>query len=241
MFASQNGHTCKPTALAALDAYFSQKYGVRNIPLRKSLAGGSGSSAGERLTSVRQIAKANGSVQGEILQADMFVRVAEQMGYEARPHNPTDIHDFRRIIINNISNGKPLVTFFPLDVQTCLPSIIFDGLNEHAALIVGYDQKRDTVDISHYQNLYKSIPMRQLYQSMQKLPSTREQEIYKSTGNRVSSRRGAYSLVNAPYDDGSNFLHSIVPKLGSGFKNTLFIVAPDSAHDRWRGSRRVIV
>jgi len=201
------------------------------------LAGGSGSSAGERLTSVRQIAKANGSAQGEILQADMFARVAEQMGYEARPHNPTDIHDFRRIVIHNISNGKPLVTFFPLDVQTRLPSLIFNGWNEHAALIVGYNQKRDTVDLSHIQKLDKSVPMKKLYQSMQNLPSTREQEIYKSTGNGVSSSRGAYSLVNAPYEGGSNFLHSIVPKHGSGFKNTLFIVAPDSAHDRWTGSR----
>lgn len=238
MVPAQNGHTCKPTALAALDIYFSRKHGVRNIPLRKSLVSRSEESSGDQLISVRQIAKANGSAQGEILQADRFTHVAEQMGYEARPHNPTDINDFRETIINNLSNGRPLVTFFPVNRETSLPSSRFDGHNEHAALIVGYDQKRDTVDLSHFQSLFKYVPMKKLYKSMQKLPSTREQEIYQRTGDKVSNRvPSKYSLVHAAGDSNANLLYSIVPEHGSGFKNTLFILNPDPAHDRWRGSR----
>jgi len=235
MLPAQNGHICKPTALAALDAYFSQMYAVRNIPLRKSLAGGSEESSADSL--MRKIAKENGSAQGEILQVDMFAHVAQKMGYEAKPHHPTDINDFRETVIHNISSGRPLVTFFALNPETRLPSSRFNGANEHAALIVGYDQKRDTVNISHYGRLYESVPMKKLYKSMQKLPSTREQEIYKRTGTSVSSGvQYKYSLAYAADGSGADFRYSIVPEPGSGFKNTLFIVNPDPAHDRWGGT-----
>lgn len=237
MVPSQGGETCKPTALAALDAYFAQKYGVGSIPLRKRMAGGSNSGPGERPISVRQIAKANGSRQGEILQADMFQRVAQEMGYEATVHRPADIKEFRETVMDSIADRKPLVAFFPVHRETDLPTRNFDGGNEHAALIVGYDRERDTVDLAHYESLYEAVPMKKLYRSMQKLPSTREQEIYQHTGNSVSGRTRKYSLVRSADDSDSQFLYSIVPEQGSGFKNTLFVMSPDPAHDRWSGSR----
>ncbi|MGF6483091.1 C39 family peptidase [Paraburkholderia sp. JPY419] len=241
MIPAQNGHTCKPTALAALDAYFAKEHGVRSIPLRKGMVSRSDTNVGsERPISVRQIAKSNGSRQGEILQADMFLRVAQQMGYEARALRPTDMNDFRKTVIDSIASKKPLVTCFAVNRKTGFPSMEFDGGNEHAALIVGYDQKGDTVDIAHWETLFEAVPVEALYESMQKIPATRQQEIYLRTGASVSSATPKYSPAqdeNASSDN--SLLYSIIPEQGSGFKNTLFSVRPDPAHDRWSSTRLI--
>ncbi|HET9645386.1 MAG TPA: hypothetical protein VFP68_18985, partial [Burkholderiaceae bacterium] len=177
-----------------------------------------------------------GSVQGEVLQADMLLQIAEDMGYRGQSYKPSDLDDFRSIVTKSIADGNPVATVFPVDRETGRPSSHFDGRNEHAALIVGYNLERDTVDLAHWKRLYKKVPMKQLYDSMQTLPETREPEVYQRKGTSVSSSRTAkYSMVKSDaVDSDEELLFSKIPEPGSGFNNTLFLMTPDPEHERWQ-------
>lgn len=239
---NQNGGICKPTALANLDLFFSRIHGIDNIPLRKDRSGAyryqeRGLSSGNADESVREIAKSHRSRQGEVLEAKRLVRTARDMAYKVKVIEPGNLDHFRQLVLANLSARQPLLTFFAVDGDG-MPTRDYNDYNEHACLVVGVSQSRDTLTVAHYAQLFHDVPMATMFASMNSLPSTRGREIWlldPSSAERSSSAYKKYYLTseNSSYP-GSHIRKSIEPREGSGFKNKVFIVRPDLSKSRWQ-------
>lgn len=251
--ANQYGHTCKPTALANLDHYFADLHKVQNIPLYKNSKGiyenqlNNYADNSAPATSIRKIAKQHGSVQGEVLQSDQLREIAQDMGYSTKSLSPANTEEFTHHVASELQKGHPLLVCFSVskgeeNVPLGFPKIFSsdDGKKEHAGLITEFNARNNTVSIAHWGNTYQNIPIDFLYRSMNTLPDTRKQEIYKKTGSSLDQIRARnkfkYDLVdkNEVKNSRSNTLQaSITPERNSGFKNRLFVITPDLSNKRW--------
>ena len=180
--AQQNGHICKPTALANLDRYYAEKYAVATIPLRKNHRSRSGmpgdaNNSVRRPVTVKELSKQVGSVQGELLEAEKYQQLANNMGYSTQILSPKNPAALKKIVLDALAKEQPLVTCFAVNKETGKPQSHYDD-NEHACLITGCDPQSDTVDIAHWGQTFEAIPITDLFDSMNALPAEREQEIY---------------------------------------------------------------
>lgn len=239
----QTGHICKPAALANLDTYYAERYAVPAIPLRKNHK-----SRGHRDAtlfsktragvSVRELTKQHGSTQGEILEAEKFRAVAKDMGYEVDTLAPDNHASFKKIVIDQLTSGHPLVTCFAVDRETGKPALQYSD-NEHACLITGCDPVANTIDIAHWGHTFRAIPIADMFDSMNALPMEREQETYyrreeSSTDSQLTSPTYKYAIEPQRKGAGEEITRkSIVPRRGTGFNNTLFSIVPDPHSPRW--------
>ncbi|OJA91062.1 hypothetical protein BGV48_24470 [Burkholderia ubonensis] len=239
----QNGHICKPTALANLDLFYAEQHGVENIPLRKDRSEAynfqaKGLLSGNPGRSVREMAKVTGSVQGEVLRADQLVQLGQDMGYLVDVAELSNLAGLRQVVFSELTNHRPVLTCFAVDRWTGLPQDKYDE-NEHACLIVGFDAKADTVDIAHWGEVFRGIKLQDLHASMAALPETRDREIYQLSGNaspRTDHLYHKYDLVpgmHMPHI--AQYRASPIPPVATGFKNKTFLLRPNLQHQRWSG------
>lgn len=252
----QNGHTCKLAALANLDSLYASRRTMPNVPLRKNRSGYYASQvnefhAGAPATSIREKAKQVGSSQGEVLQIDDLKAVTHEMGYAVRELASDDLHECRAAIVDAIGKGTPPLAFFvvaikPGETRYGWPKAEGGESAEHAALVVGIDTNRDTVDLAEYGQVFAGIPLADLHRSMGSLSKTRRPETYYRTQlSRTDAARKSYMKYDLLDDsetgavqqstDGRSLRHSIVPTK-AGFKNCLLLITPDESHQRWRDS-----
>jgi len=250
----QDGHICKPTALANLDHYYSDLFKVPNIPLRKNSKGiyenqlnrYAGNSTAT--SSIREIAKRHYSVQGEVLQSDQLKKIAQDMGYSAKSLTPENLEEFTNHVAKGLQQNQPLLVCFAVSkgedgVPMGLPKIFSSdgGKAEHACLITGFNAQNNTVTIAHWGNTYSNIPIDFLYRSMNTLPDTKEQEIYKKRNSTPDEIMGGmppkYDLAGKNEREdlpAAALRESITPEKNSGFKNRLFVITPDLSNERWK-------
>ena len=213
----QTGSNCKTIAITALDQYYADKLGYPSIPLHKRYQG-------VGLLSTRQIAKKLGSLQGELLEVGLIEDILTDMGYEAEIVDCKTIDFFREQIIDSLEKDNPLITFFAVsaDYHTLgLPTRFYNGLNEHDAVIMGFDSKTDQVTMMHWGQYY-TCPLKDLFKSTNSLPEQRDQELYKPAKFEDPMRK--YQILTdeeAKVALESTLKKSIVPKAGTGFKNKL--------------------
>ena len=239
----QTGHICKPTALANIDAYYAHQHGVSSIPLRKNhkfrFDSESTFSPNVRHSiSIRELSKRHGSIQGEVLEAEQYQQLAIKMGYSVEIMSPENSAAFKQLVLSHLANGHPLVACFAVDRKTGQPESNYSD-NEHACVITGCDPVTNTIDIVHWGKTFHAIPIDDMFDSMNTLPEEREQEIY----YRCEEFNDASHLeaVNRKYDKEDRRLKggekgktkSIIPMPGSGFKNKVFSIVPDSNSSRW--------
>lgn len=241
--AQQSGHICKPTALANLDAYYAYQYGIPAMPLRKNhkqrySPETSFVATAARPISICELSKQHGSIQGEMLEAEKYQQLAKNMGYAVEIMTPEDPAAFKQMVLNHLAKGQPLVTCFAVDRESGRPESNYSD-NEHACVITGCDPVANTIDIAHWGQTFRAIRIEDMFDSMNSLPSEREQEIY----YRCEDFSGAPHLeaANLKYDKEDRRLkggeagkkESIIPAPASGFKNKVFSIVPNSNLPRW--------
>ncbi len=211
----QTGSNCKTVAITAIDQHYALKLGYSPIPLHKRYDGAP-------LLSMRQIAKELGSLQGELLEIGIIIDMLKHIGYDPQILECKDVTTFRKHITESLQNDHPLITFFAVETSGTLYGLPTDynGTNEHAATIKGYDSNTDKVTIMHW-GQYFTCPLVELYQSTQSLPEQREKEFYKSVKSENLVRK--YQILTKEEDikDTYSKKQSIAPRPNTGFKNKL--------------------
>lgn len=215
----QTGHNCKTTAIASVDKYYGEKLGFKPIPLHKKKISA---------ISIRELAKKNGSVQGELLEIRQLPKIFKDIGYE------TELVDFqynyplfRSHIIDNIKAGNLIIASFAVDRFTGNPTTHYDRDNEHAAIINGFSEDLDTIDMVHW-DLQRQTTMRNFYDSSMILLNERKPEYYENVKNKTDvSKDKKYDLTPNQNDQALSSpgtKKSIIPAENTGFRGKLIIV-----------------
>lgn len=235
----QIGHTCKTTALGNIDRHFAAQHNIAAIPVNKNskknrVADSTNQSATETGISIRRLAKYHRSRQGEILNSTDLCGIASDLGYTSEILSPTNLQDFRSLVVQCIQRNLPLTTCFAVNRRTGLPDRRYED-NEHACVICGIDQEADTLDIAHWGAVFTKVPIADMFAFMNSLPDTREQEFYARTAAHDRGEILKYRLTDADFtsERSDDFLPSIIPEENSGFKNKVFLFCPDLSHSRW--------
>lgn len=232
----------KLAALALVDAYFAEKYAVINYPLLAE---------GRDVMSLRRIAKILNSCQGEVLERSLLESIAKDIGYNVQMLYPENIEDFTKLLRQNIES-KGLISFYtashllsPAINPTC------NELMENATVITRYNEQDHTCTVIHMGKQHTNVPLSLLFESNQNLVNTRNPEYY-SLDNKKKVRlrdpvgtfitRSKYPpveekevlLLNSRY--GKEYLKTITPAAGSGFKGLLMVLEPNMNDLRWADS-----
>jgi hypothetical protein len=211
---SQTGHNCKITAIATVEHYFSRCLGLEPIPLHKKNVAP---------VSVRQLSKIRGSRQGELLERRQLSEILLDLGYESECLDVQGDYDaFKNNVTSHLQQGHLLIACFFVDRKTGQPSLIDDESTEHAAILHGFDDRTEELDMLHWGHS-RTTKMQDFYASSMMLPKERAPEYYINVKDRDKKKYDLYS------DQTGNFLpseykKSIVPALNSGFRGQLFMI-----------------
>lgn len=212
----QTGHNCKLAAIAMAEQYFSSQKSLQAIPLHKQK---------RDKMSIRQISKLVGSLQGELLEVNQLTKILSLMGYETELIDVSEsITVFEKNVAKFISPDSLIISFFAVDKNTGFPTTNYDGYNEHAAVLHGYDS--EFLDITHWSNHFKPT-LYDFYQSSMQLPEQRLPEYYIDI--KKTNQEKKYDLALQQSED--YFLKnldkvrkSIIPEPNSGFRGKLVVV-----------------
>lgn len=245
----QTGHNCKITAIASIEKYYSKMLNFRAIPLHKR----------NKPTSIRQLAKKHGSVQGELLEIKQLTEILNDMGYEAQI---VDCHSnfnlYKDTLVQSIKSNHFVLAAFAVDRRTGLPTTAYDGLNEHMAIINDIDEESGAIKMISWGREYVTN-IRQFYASSMTLSPERKPEYYENVKNRGKERdrERKYDLTREQNDSVLGLpttIKSITPAKDSGYRGKLIIIEkprlehilacrkhfyePVSYSKMWRGKRK---
>jgi hypothetical protein len=209
----QNGHTCKPTAIAMVESFYAPLLGLPPLPLRKQKAA---------RVSIRQLAKRHGSVQGELLETEQVQKIFEDLGYCSHWVDfQGDYFCFKSTIISELMNNNLILGFMAVNRSTGMPSPSYDD-NEHAVVIHGFDEANDTLVMTHW-GRERVASFYDFYYSAHCLPTQREAEYYYSIKNQDPIRKyekAEHVGVLAP----SPVKKSITPHPNTGFYAKFLVI-----------------
>ena len=137
----QRGETCKLKALADAMAHTASLFKSSRLPLYKSQ---------NFSLSLRELAKRQGSVVGEVYSIEMLRKTCFDAGYESKIYDPGNEDDYIKQLERLIDVNYAPIVFYDVDMSEArngLPSIS-DGTNEHACVVVGY--YKDHSDETHF-------------------------------------------------------------------------------------------
>ncbi|MFM2344103.1 MAG: hypothetical protein RLZZ210_713 [Pseudomonadota bacterium] len=181
----QFGATCKLVTLGQILEYYLQD---KATPVYKNSHGRYSKYMPKNIsiTSIRELAKKIiGSLQGEILDYRLFIKLAEHLGLNAKVEEPKSLDEYRKSIVYGLENKQGLATFFSVSTRDRSHSNVFTKENskeselfEHIAMVTGYDPNTDKVRLTHWGNHYWQ-PISDVYTSSCNLVETRSIEYYK--------------------------------------------------------------
>ena len=140
----QVGSLCKTVAIANVENYYAKKMDYDSIPLW---------SEQQETISIRKLAKANGSSQGEILEFEQWRKTLDDLGFTSEQ---VDFHEnmshFVATITDNLKQGNLPLIAFPVDRDSGLlnPETKEPEDTEHAAVISGYNWQTDELTLVHW-------------------------------------------------------------------------------------------
>jgi len=254
--APRRGEHCKLVSLSQLDAFFADRMDKFPVPFLKEHHFG---------VSLRQIAKEEGSLQGEILESTTLKKIAERIGYKVEMVRPENLTEFKDCLKNNV-NDKGIIIFYALETDDLYH--IYDDrffasnrsldIFEHASVISWYDSEREICTLNHWQEKYPGIPVELLYKSNQSLKETRAPEFYSlsepklhlssdnshpQSGKRlykyhIEQNSQLWSVKQKKYIDN---MKTITPARGTGFKGLVMLIEPDKNHCRWDPQQQYVL
>lgn len=174
---SQRGETCKLFALANAIENEALKNNLRPLPLYKN--------RNCSQTSLRQLAKKNGSAVGEMYSIESLTKTAQDSGYISTVYAPYDEYEYIRQLEKIIEENKMPIIFYDIDLNpgdNFQHPYLGDGKNEHAAIIVGfYKTFSDETHfiVMQYNEFYDFNGMNLAFASLYSLSEQREPETFK--------------------------------------------------------------
>lgn len=211
----QTGHNCKITAIAAVENYFAQQLGLQPIPLHKRKTAA---------ISIRQLSKAKGSKQGELLESRQLSEIFAALGYETEVIDfQNNFELFQENIPHHIEQGNLLIACFAVDRYTAEPSSIYERNNEHAAVLHGFDDETFELHLTHW-DTQRTTDMWDFYESSMALPTQRNPEYYINVKNQYRAKKYELHFVEAGQRLPSIYKKSITPAPDSGFRGKLFVI-----------------
>jgi hypothetical protein len=134
--AEQRGENCKLKALADAMAYTALKCKTNSLPLYK---------AKKYSSSLRELAKKNGSVVGEVYSIEMLRKTCSDAGFESEMHTPETPDDYIKTLEKLVDANQAPMVFFDMDRSDERYGLPYmgDGSNEHATVVVGYYKIKD--------------------------------------------------------------------------------------------------
>lgn len=187
----RKGHHCKLAALALLDAYFARQKGVNKIPLLAQKQAEAG-------ISFRKLAKILfGSVQGEVLQVNDYMKLFELIGYDVKLCKANNLEDLFALIME-YGKDHGIIYFYQVDFKDVSEGYVnalfgistkktthqIQEFREHATVISkcypGEDKsgKNAVVTINHWERSFVGVPLYLLMESNLTLVKTRSPEYY---------------------------------------------------------------
>lgn len=212
---TQTGHNCKPTAIAAVEQYFSEQLHFKPIPLHKNKT--------EPL-SIRKLAKKHKSCQGELLEVRQLSEIFDELGYATELVDFQDnLDSFKQSVIQNITKGNLLIGFFAVDRRTGDPLSCYEQDNEHAAVLHGFTQSTGELNITHWDKNRKTS-MENFYDSSMVLPDQRKPEYY--VKDKPIGKKKKYDLYHDQTGENlpKKYKKSLVPTSNSGFRGKLLVI-----------------
>lgn len=209
----QIGNNCKIIAIATIEQYYASLLGFTPIPLHKRK---------NSSISIRELAKKNGSVQGEVLEIQQLKKTLSDIGYQSTIIDFTDNYQlFERTIQKNLAAGHLIISFFAVNTETANPSELFNE-NEHAAVIT--DLNKSSMEFLHWGQKRRTHAL-SFFKSSTVLPLRRMPEYYDNIKGYDKIRK--YELSRIQNDSALKTPHtikSIIPDENSGFHCKLLIV-----------------
>ena len=137
----QRGENCKLKALSDAILHNAIQHNTKRIALYKAKTYG---------ISLRQLAKQNGSVVGEVYSLEMLRQTCFDAGYESAVCAPQNTDDYVKELENLVDRNLAPIVFFDMDLSKKRHGLpyIGDGSNEHASVVLGY--YRNTSDETHF-------------------------------------------------------------------------------------------
>jgi hypothetical protein len=205
----QTGHNCKPVAIAAVEQYYAKQLGYQPIPLHKRSTSSS--------FSIRQIAKYNGSLQGEMLELRQLQQTLMDIGFDTEVVDCQENPElFEEKIRASLLQGDIPIACFAVNRWNGLPTTVVDD-NEHAAIVTGIEGKK--IQITHWNKHYITT-LDALYRSLMALPDQRKPEYYVPLPlNKIKKYELIHSEKSSPH-----IRKTVVPEEGTGFRGKLIIV-----------------
>lgn len=229
----QIGSTCKVVALGNVEQYFSTHNNFAAIPVHKRKT---------HTHSIRQLAKARGSLQGEILAFEQWKKLTNTLGYETETVSfESNFETFIDIIHSAPQQGNLPMLAFAVDRSSGHPDInpLQPEAVEHAAVITGYDPVSETITLTHWGRVFQ-VDAGDLFLSNLSLTEKRQSEHYRTeaipktgienTGmNAYLSIFGQAKHIPTTADDKTG-REAKPTENGTGFKDKILVVKkPDMA------------
>lgn len=139
---AQRGETCKLKALADAIEHAACKADAPSVPLYKNK---------RHPHSLRQTAKAQGSIVGEMYSLESLLTTCQSVGYAATHYAPSNEDEYITQLETLIDENFAPMIFFDVDLepgQRYGHPHIGTGKNEHAAVVVGY--YKNQYDETHF-------------------------------------------------------------------------------------------
>lgn len=137
----QRGETCKLKALSVAIKHLAESFKHPYPALYKNKT---------HPTSLRQIAKELGSVQGEVYSLELLKKVCHKAGFESESYQSLNTDEYILHLEMLIDKNNAPIVFYDasLDGSRFGFPAIGDGNNEHAGVVVGYYKNEE--DETHF-------------------------------------------------------------------------------------------
>jgi hypothetical protein len=211
----QKGSFCKVTALANVEEYFAGHCGYETLPMHKLK---------KHSHSLRELAKTQGSQQGELLEWSRWELLTNTLGYHSKTVAfGTDFNSFLNAIVDALQKGNLPLIAFAVDKDSGQPDPLptKPEEQEHASVITAYNPKADQFTLKHWGCTYQ-VDAVTLFRSNQALLETRKEEHYQHNPEyKGQFHKTKYLPVKKA---GAQVKTSIIPVLNSGFQAKLLII-----------------
>jgi hypothetical protein len=177
--------------------------------------------------SIRQLSKAKGSQQGELLEIRQFSEIFAELGYETELIDSQDNYDsFQANVTNNIKQGNLVIACFAVDRRSGFPSTNYEKDNEHAAILHGFNDETGELDMTHWDQ-HRKTTMKDFYDSSMMLLKQRNPEYYVNVKHLDKNKK--YDLHSDQTERvlPAHYKKSIIPTPNSGFRGKLLVINSD--------------
>jgi hypothetical protein len=160
------------------------------------------------------------------LKVRQFSEIFADLGYETELVDvQAGLVTFKNTITNNLKMGNLIIGCFAVNRRTEFPTTLYERDNEHAAILHGFNETTDQLDMRHWDK-HRQTTMLDFYNSSMSLLNQRNPEYYINIKHKKTEMK--YDLIRdergIQLPSAALAKKSLVPTEGSGFRGKLFVI-----------------